>query len=161
MDIQVSSNFERLLFDLGGRDGAATAAAMRGFEASRAMAIPAAQVAAAATILDSARIDTDSMTTALRWARQNCGQTIDPHTAIGLAAARASAGTSPMVTLGTAHPAKFPDAVERASGMRPALPARVQGLFNREERYDTLPATLAAIEAYIAERALPAALEPA
>jgi threonine synthase len=161
MDIQVSSNFERLLFDLGGRDGAATAAAMHGFEASRSMAIPADQVAAAAAMLDSARIDADSMTNALRWARENCGQTIDPHTAIGLAAARASAGGAPMVTLATAHPAKFPEAVERASGMRPALPARVQGLFDREERYDVLPATLAAVESYIAERARPMALEPA
>jgi threonine synthase len=157
MDIQVSSNFERLLFDLGGRDGAATAAAMRGFETSKAMAIPADQRAAAAAIFDSARVDTDTMARTIRWARDNCGQIIDPHTAIGLAAARASAGDTPVVTLATAHPAKFPDAVERASGLRPVLPQRAQGLFDREERYATMAADLATVEAYIAARAQPAA----
>ncbi len=157
MDIQVSSNFERLLFDLGGRDGAATAAAMQGFEASRAMAIPAGQVATAATAFDSARVDSDAMATALRWAQEACGEIIDPHTAIALAAARASAGDTPVVTLATAHPGKFRDAVERASGVRPGLPRRAQGLFDREERYDVLPADLAAIEAHIAARARPIA----
>jgi threonine synthase len=156
MDIQVSSNFERLLFDLSGRDGHATAAAMRGFEASRRLAIPAGQRAGAELHFDSARVDAEAMAKAIRWARDNCGQAIDPHTAIGLAAAQASPGDSPVVTLATAHPAKFPDAVERASGYRPALPVRAQGLFDREERYDTLPADLAVIEAHIAARARPA-----
>jgi threonine synthase len=157
MDIQVSSNFERLLFDLGGRDGAATATGMQGFEVTRAMAIPAGQVAQAATSFDSARVDSDAMATALRWAQEACGEIIDPHTAIALAAARASAGDTPVVTLATAHPGKFRDAVERASGVRPGLPRRAQGLFDREERYDVLPADLAAIEAYIAARARPIA----
>ncbi len=161
MDIQVSSNFERLLFDLGGRDGAATAAAMHGFEAARSMTIPPAQREAAAAIIDSARIDGDGMASALRWAREKCGQVIDPHTAIGLAAARASTGYAPMVTLATAHPAKFQEAVERASGVRPPLPARAQGLFDREERYAVLPATLAAIEAYVADHAQPGAMQTA
>ncbi len=156
MDIQVSSNFERLLFDLGGRDGAATAAAMGNFEATRTMAIPAMQRDAAATIFDSARIDADAMAQAMRWARDKCGQIIDPHTAIGLAAARASIGETPVVTLATAHPGKFREAVERASGVRPLLPPRAQGLFDREERYDVLPAELRAVEAYIAARARPA-----
>ena len=97
------------------------------------------------------------MAQTLRWARDKCGQLIDPHTAVGLAAARASAGDTPVVTLATAHPAKFPDAVERASGLRPALPLRAQGIFDREERYDTLAADLATIEAYIAARAQPSA----
>ena len=157
MDIQVSSNFERLLFDLGGRDGVATAAAMRRFEASKAMAIPADQRTAAAAIFDSARVDADTMAQTMRWARDKCGHIIDPHTAVGLAAARASAGDTPVVTLATAHPAKFPDAVERASGLRPALPLRAQGLFDREERYSTMAADLATVEAYIAARAKPSA----
>jgi threonine synthase len=157
MDIQVSSNFERLLFDLGGRDGVATAAAMRGFEASKAMAIPADQRAAAAAIFNSARVGADTMAQTIRWARDKCGQIIDPHTAVGLAAARASAGDTPVVTLATAHPAKFPDAVERASGLRPVLPIRAQGLFDREERYATMAADLATVEAYIAARAQPSA----
>ena len=93
------------------------------------------------------------MATAMRWASQNAAQVIDPHTAIGLAAAREQApGDVPVVTLATAHPAKFRDAVERATGHRPALPPRVAGLFDRQERYDTLPATLDAIKAYVFER---------
>ncbi len=155
MDIQVSSNFERLLFDLAGRDGTACAATMAGFEASRRLAIPADQQASAAAILRSARIDADAMRGALRWAAERCGEIIDPHTAIGLAAARADAGTAPMVTLATAHPAKFPDAVERACGARPPLPKQARGLMDREERYVTLPATLAAIEDHVAAHAVP------
>ena len=84
---------------------------------------------------------------------------IDPHTAIGLAAARFAGlpADVPVVTLATAHPAKFPDAVERATGQRPMLPARVAGLFDRAESYTTLPARLDAIEAFVSERTLAAA----
>jgi len=155
MDIQVSSNFERLLFDLHGRDGAALSAAMRGFEASRALVIPAGQREEAARLFSSARIDPDAMALAMRWACQETGQIIDPHSAIGLAAARRAdlPADVPVVTLATAHPAKFREAVERATGQRPALPARISGLFEREERYATLPATIDAIEAFVAERA--------
>jgi threonine synthase len=157
MDIQVSSNFERLLFDLAARDGIATAAEMKSFESHKSLQIPAGQRAAAAATFDSARIDADDMAHAIRWAQDRCGQLIDPHTAIGLAAALASPGDTPVVTLATAHPGKFPDAVERASGIRPSLPTRAQGLFDRAERYVTLPADLGIIESWIAERARPAA----
>ena len=156
MDIQVSSNFERLLFDLDGRDGAATAAAMAGFEASRTLRLPPATLSAAAAHMVSARVDPGTMAQAMRWAVEAAGELIDPHTAIGLAAARDADVPGPVVTLATAHPAKFPDAVERASGHRPALPLRAAGLFDRSERYDTLPAELAAVEAYVAARATPA-----
>jgi threonine synthase len=156
MDIQVSSNFERLLFDLSGRDGAALAAMMQGFEATRAMTIPADMLAGAGGLFTSARIDPDGMAMAMRWASERCGQVIDPHTAVGLAAARAAAlpADVPVVTLATAHPAKFRDAVERATGVRPGLPARIGSLFEREERYDVLPATKEAIAAYVAEQLL-------
>ncbi|MDB5684390.1 MAG: threonine synthase [Sphingomonas bacterium] len=159
MDIQVSSNFERLLFDLHGRDGAALTGAMRGFEADRRLAIPEKMLAGTRDLLVSARIDADEMSQAMRWTAETSDMLIDPHTAIGLAAARAAdlAPDVPVVTLATAHPAKFPDAVERATGRRPSLPQRVEGLFEREERYDTLPATLAAVEAYVSERAVAAA----
>jgi threonine synthase len=159
MDIQVSSNFERLLFDLHGRDGTALAATMHGFEATRALALPSAMREAAARLFASARIDADGMALAMRWAAEQAGHVIDPHTAIGLAAARAADldPAIPVVTLATAHPAKFRDAVERATGQRPHLPARIGGLFEREEQYETLPATLGAVEAYIAERAAVAA----
>jgi threonine synthase len=78
---------------------------------------------------------------------------IDPHTGVALAAARRAGLDMPVVTLATAHPAKFRDAVERATGVRPTLPGRLGDLFQREERYATLPATLGAVSAYIAERA--------
>lgn len=154
MDIQVSSNFERLLFDLAGRDGGALAARMAEFEATRRMVIPPAQLAAA-HLLKSARIDAEEMAATMRWAQQHCGEVLDPHTAIGLAAARRDTGTAPMVTLATAHPAKFPAAVAAACGAAPALPERLADLMARPERFDIAPAELQAIEAYIAARARP------
>ncbi|WP_088184169.1 threonine synthase [Sphingobium sp. Z007] len=157
MDIQVSSNFERLLFDAGGRDGVALADQMRGFESSKAMRLTNAQREGAAHLFRSARVDADGMTMAMRWAYDGAGQILDPHSAIGLAAAR-EAGIDadiPVVTLATAHPAKFRDAVERATGTRPPLPARVGDLFAREESYAKLPGTFEAVTAYIAERATP------
>ena len=158
MDIQVSSNFERLLFDLSGRDGLATAKRMAGFESSKAMTIPADMLSSSRGLLTSARIDPDGMAIAMRWAYEQSGQVIDPHTAIGLAAARgADLGDVPVVTLATAHPAKFRDAVERATGVRPSLPSWVGALFEREERFDTLPATVDAVRDYVAARATAAA----
>jgi len=159
MDIQISSNFERLLFDLHGRDGSALAGTMAGFERDRRLAVPSAMRAEAAGLFASARVDAAAMTDAMRHAQHDCAMPIDPHTAIGLAAVDQVdlAPEVPVVVLATAHPAKFPDAVERATGLRPALPSRLGDLFDRPERYDTLPADLHAIEAYIAERAVPAA----
>ncbi|MGI9374674.1 MAG: threonine synthase [Tsuneonella suprasediminis] len=159
MDIQVSSNFERLLFDAGGRDGAALAEQMRGFEASKAMRLTNAQREGAAALFTSARADAKDMGEAMRWAWENCGEVLDPHTAIGLHAARAAdiAADVPVVTLATAHPAKFRDAVERATGTRPHLPARVGDLFAREERYDELPGDYEAVRAYVAGLATPSA----
>lgn len=157
MDIQVSSNFERLLFDLGGRDGRAMAEQMKGFEATRAMRLTNIQVQGAAKLFSSSRVDGDDMSIAMRWANEAAGQVIDPHSAVGLAAARNSDvdPAIPMVTLATAHPAKFPDAVERSTGVRPPLPARLSNLFKREEHYVKLPGTFDAVSEYIAERAKP------
>ena len=161
MDIQVSSNFERLLFDCGGRDGAAMAAQMGTFEADKAMRLTNAQRANtsrnAAGLFTSARADAAQMSQAMRWASENCGEIIDPHTAIGLHAARQAdlPREVPVVTLATAHPAKFPDAVERATGQRPQLPARVGDLFAREEAYTELPGDYDAVTAFIAQRATP------
>lgn len=155
MDIQVSSNFERLLFDLHGRHGESLAATMRAFETTGRMQLTDAQRADAARLFRAERIDETQMMGALQWAHSACGQLIDPHTAIGLAAARRAepALEGAIVTLATAHPAKFPDAVERASGVRPGLPRRVAHLFDRAERYDRLPADAAALKAYIRTRA--------
>ena len=158
MDIQVSSNFERLLFDLGGRDGLALAAQMKGFEASRAMQLTNMQRQGAAALFASARAEAGDMAQAMRWASEACGQTIDPHTACGLHAARAQLDLDPampIVTLATAHPAKFRDAVERATGQRPPLPARVGDLFQREERMVDLPGDYAAVVDYVIAHAAP------
>ena len=156
MDIQVSSNFERLLFDVGGRDGKALAAQMRGFEQTRAMQLTNAQRDGAASLFTSARADADDMNEAIRWAHEACGEIIDPHTAIGLHAARTSdvPAEIPVVTLATAHPAKFRDAVERAIGVRPALPPRVGDLFGREEAYTEIGGDYEAARDFVLENAL-------
>jgi threonine synthase len=160
MDIQVSSNFERLLFDLGGRDGAALAAQMATFESTKAMQLTNAQREGAAALFSSARADADDMARAIRWAQENCGELLDPHTACGLHAAQRAGLPQgvPVVTLATAHPAKFRDAVERATGHRPGLPARVGDLFDREERCTELPGDYAAVADYVAARAVPRAV---
>ena len=121
------------------------------------MRLSNAQSQGASTWFSSDRIDFDDMALAMRWAHEHAGQVIDPHTAIALAAARRAPGDVPMVTLATAHPAKFGDAVERAIGLRPPLPARLGDLFEREERLSTLPATFEAVTGFIAERATPSA----
>ena len=157
MDIQVSSNFERLLFDLGGCNGAQLAAQMAGFESVRSMQLTNTQREGAAKLFSSARADADDMSRTLRWAWEECGELLDPHTAIGLYAARAAgiAPEVPVVTLATAHPAKFRDAVERATGQRPGIPSRIGDLFEREERFAELPGDYAAIADYIATHAVP------
>lgn len=156
MDIQVSSNFERLLSDLA---GGPIADQMREFEAERAMRLTNAQREGAASLFASDRIDADAMNEAMRWSYTQAGEVLDPHSAIGLAAARRAdlPIEVPVVTLATAHPAKFAEAVERATGLRPPVPARVGDLHERQERYDVLPATFEAITAYIADRATPKA----
>ncbi|WP_120716101.1 threonine synthase [Tsuneonella amylolytica] len=159
MDIQVSSNFERLLFDLGGRDGAALAEQMGEFERLRAMRLTNAQQKGAAALFASVRAEADEMNEAMRWACEHAGEIVDPHTAIGLHAARAADidPAIPIVTLATAHPAKFPEAVERATGHRPHLPSRVGDLFVREERFAELPGDYDAVRDWIAEHATPRA----
>ena len=155
MDIQVSSNFERLLFDVGGRDGAAMAEQMHGFEASKAMRLTNAQRDGAAELFTSVRVDQDAMSHSMRRAFENSHEIIDPHTAIGLYAAYAVdlPAEVPVVTLATAHPAKFRDAVERATGIRPPLPTRVGDLFAREERCTELSGDYDELTAFILDHA--------
>ena len=159
MDIQVSSNFERLLFDLNGRDGAALAGQMRGFEASKTMQLTNAQREGAAALFSSARTDAGEMAHAIRWGWEACGELIDPHTACGIHAARSVDLPSaiPVVTLATAHPAKFRDAVERATGHRPSLPASVGDLIEREDSCVEFAGEYEAVAGYIAAHAVPKA----
>jgi len=157
MDIQVSSNFERLLFDLEGRDGVKTAARMAAFEQNHNMQLEPGMRETAAGMFTSHRVDPDDMALAMRWAQDRAGHVIDPHSAIGLAAAQHADldPAVPVVTLATAHPAKFPDAVERATGIRPALPRRVGDLFDREEKYTRLPGTYDAVKEFVMANATP------
>ena len=151
MDVQVSSNFERLLFDVVGRDGAAVAAALEGFRASGRLDLGAARNAEALALFDGARLDDDGTLAEIARLQRETGELVDPHSAVGIAAARAKAldPAVPVVALATAHPAKFPDAVERACGHRPALPARLADLYERAERCTVLPNDLAAVEGEI------------
>ncbi len=159
MDIQVSSNFERLLFDCGGRDGAAMAEQMRGFEATGGMQLTNSQREGAAKLFISLRADQDETARALQWAQRNAGQVIDPHTGVGLHASLVAAETDlfargvPIVTLATAHPAKFREAVERAVGVRPSLPARVGDLFGREEHFAEISGDYEAARSFVLENA--------
>ena len=97
----------------------------------------------------AARHDDDEVAAEMRRVYEATGLIVDPHTATGTAAARRLAGDHPVVTMATAHPAKFPDAVEHAIGVRPALPEHLADLLEREERTETLPNDLAAVEDYV------------
>ena len=154
MDIQVSSNFERLLFDLLGRDGRKVAVAMEHFRAEGRLAVDASTWQAAQALFSGHRLDDEATKRAIAEVHRETGELLDPHTAIGVMAGRAARRDSaiPMVALATAHPAKFPDAVEVATGIRPQLPLRLADLFARPERFTPLPNQLAAVEAFVRER---------
>jgi len=141
MDIQVSSNLERLLFELNGRDGAALAELMLAFRAEGSVTVPADQLQRVSEVFDAARLDDEGTVAVIRELAETTGVTVDPHTAVGIAAARACRRDAmvPMVALATAHPAKFPDAVELATGERPGLPDRLADLFDRPEHLTSLP----------------------
>jgi threonine synthase len=152
MDIQVSSNFERLLFELNHRDGGMTAEQLNRFRAAGSLTVEPDQLDEVTSVFDAARFDDEATLEIIATTYAETGILIDPHTAVGLGAARSCRGLSavPMVTLATAHPAKFPDAVERATGIRPPLPAHLADLLGRPERTTTLPNDLAKIEAFVA-----------
>ncbi|MCG8690944.1 MAG: threonine synthase [Minwuiales bacterium] len=155
MDVQVASNFERYLFDLHGRDPERLRACMSRFAEQSAFRLSNAEMAATENLFAGCRVDEDETIETIADVHAACGEVIDPHTAVGVKAARQcrSDATVPMITLATAHPAKFPDAVERATGVRPALPPRLADLLQREERYDRLANDLQSVETYIADRA--------
>jgi len=151
MDIQISSNFERLLFELYGRQGAAVVEAMAQFRAEGSFTVDADRRGLLHEHWSGARIDDDTTKTIIAETYERCGVIVDPHTAVGLGAAAACRQdpTMPMVALATAHPGKFPDAVEAAIGLRPALPERLADLFDRPERFDALPNDVDAVRAFI------------
>jgi len=150
MDIQVSSNFERLLFELLDRDAAATAATMAGFRAGGRLAMPEHAWRRAAALFHGFSLDDDGTVAEIRRLHLASGYLADPHSAIGIAAARALPTPGvPTIAMATAHPAKFPDAMQRATGIRPPLPPRLADLYERAEKYQRAPNDLAAIEALV------------
>ena len=151
MDIQVSSNFERVLFDAYGRDGAAVVALMNELRAGGFHISQGAMEMLRATFASGRCSEAETSATITRTLAQT-GELLCPHSAVGVKVAEENLGAAPMVTLATAHPAKFPDAVEAATGVRPALPPRMADLFDRPERMTRVPDDLAALQSLIRER---------
>ncbi len=151
MDIQVASNFERLLFDLVERDSARLTELMATFAEERTFSLDDDGLARAREKFSACRVGEEETLAIMAETLARTGEIVDPHTAVGIAAARAakSQTEAPLVTLATAHPAKFPDAVYRATGLKPALPPHLQDLMTREERFTILPNDLAAVQSHI------------
>ena len=157
MDIQVSSNLERLLFELSDRDGPAVAALLERFRSEGTAALDPGLHASLGNAWSGYRFDDEEVLRCIADEADRSGTVLDPHTAVGVLAARAhqeagyDAGVK-MVALATAHPSKFPDAIEQATGVRPPLPDRLADLFDRPEQLVRLPNDLEAVEAFVAER---------
>jgi threonine synthase len=153
MDIQVSSNFERLLFEASGRDAAAVRRYMGSLKQSGAFTIEAGAMAAIRAEFDAGRASEAEIAATIRATSERSGYLLDPHTAAAAHVARAHRGSAPMVILGTAHPAKFPAAVTAACGLSPNLPSWLAGLMDREEKYTVLPSDLKMVEDYVGRHA--------
>jgi len=151
MDIQVSSNFERLLFDLYDREGPAVQQLMKELSDNGGFALSQGAKDRLCDEFDSARYGEDEVADLIKTYAAKTGHVLCPHTAIGVGAAEAVSG--PVVALATAHAAKFPDAVEAACGQRPALPARMADLYERDERFTVLPNDLDALKGHIRKSA--------
>jgi threonine synthase len=153
MDIQVSSNFERLLFEAGGRDPKPVRAAMASLAQSRRFSIAAPALAAIRAVFTADRASEAETAAAIRTTLNETGTLIDPHTGVAIAVAEKESRdpSVPMVVLSTAHAAKFPDAVEQACGMRPQLPDWLGDLGRRTERVTVVPSDPAAVERLVLE----------
>ena len=155
MDIQISSNFERLLFEAAGRDGARIRSLMESLKQSRSFRIAGPTLAAIRDEFDAAAASEDETSAEIARCWHRSAELVDPHTAIGVHVARRrleADPATPMVVLGTAHAAKFPDAIERAVGIRPPLPAYMADLLGRRERFTVVPNDQTAIERFIRGR---------
>ena len=153
MDIQVSSNFERLVFELAGRDGRATAAMMAEFRKEGRFKFPQGLHGALAEGFGAGACGEAETLATIASARKETGETIDPHTAVAVHVAKRARSDAPVVVASTAHPAKFPDAVEKATGERPALPAFLADLHTRPERATEMPNDVAKLKAFVAAHA--------
>ncbi|MEH6547281.1 MAG: threonine synthase [Sneathiella sp.] len=153
MDIQVSSNFERFLFDLYGRDGAAVSDLMEKLDSEGGFAVNMSLLNEG--IFSAGSCNEEDTLQMIQQTLQNSVKLVDPHTAVGLCVGTECKNQSaaPLVTLSTAHPAKFPEAVEKATGVHPELPSHLSDLFDREERLVQLPNDLGTVKSFIRERA--------
>ena len=151
MDIQVSSNFERALFDAYDRDGTAVAQLMAEMKTGGFRISQGALQALRATFASGRCSEEETLATIARH-HKTTGELLCPHSAVGVKVAEEHLGGVPMITLATAHPAKFPDAVERATGIRPGLPPHMADLFDKPERMTAVPNDLAALQALVRER---------
>jgi threonine synthase len=151
MDIQVSSNFERLLFEAARRDAGTVRGLMASLHQSGRFVLPDAVLAAIRADFDAGRADENETNAAIRAAWREAGDLVDPHTAIALAVADrdASDASIPNIVLSTAHAAKFPEAVEAACGVRPQLPAWLEGLMTRPEKITIMTSDQAEIERFV------------
>ena len=154
MDIQVSSNFERLLFDYFGRDGRAVSEVMTVFRQNGKMIATPEILKGIQKQFSAARLEDEGIKHQIKATYDLSGVIVDPHTAVGLHAARTCTGdlSVPVVALSTAHPAKFPVAVEEAIGVYPKLPPGLTDLLDRPESFDTLPNDLGVIQSFIRDR---------
>jgi threonine synthase len=150
MDIQVASNFERLLYESSGRDAAQIKRQMESFTATGTLKLAPDTLAKIQTLFAADRVDEAETAATIRLMHRDAKLLVDPHTAVGLTATRKAAADEDTVVLATAHPAKFPDAVEKASGVKPELPERLRWILTAPERYDTLPNDLAALKHHLA-----------
>ncbi|MDB5577685.1 MAG: threonine synthase, partial [Bradyrhizobium sp.] len=151
MDIQVSSNFERLLFEASGRDAASVRRLMASLKQSGRFVLPDATLAAIRAEFDAGRADETETAAAIRAAWREAGDLVDPHTAVALAVADRDTPDSkiPNIVLSTAHAAKFPDAVEAACGVRPELPAWLEGLMTRPEHITVMKNDQTEVERFV------------
>jgi threonine synthase len=153
MDIQISSNFERLLFESVGRDAGVVGRMMESLKQSGGFSLPVDAVAAMRRDFAAASTSEAETRATISMTHQAAGYLLDPHTAVGVNVARHQPhGTTPMITLATAHPAKFPGAVRDAIGVDPALPAWMADLYSREERLSVLANDQQAVEEFISAR---------
>lgn len=152
MDIQVSSNLERLLFEVRRRDGYATASFMEELRNTGHVTLNKKLMNDLCLLWSAARVSEEETTATMADAYQKTGRLIDPHTAVGLGAALKTGSDQdvPLIVLATAHPAKFPDVVQAATGLRPELPPRVADLHERAEHLTVLPNDLNTIQRFIA-----------
>ncbi len=152
MDIQVSSNFERALFDAYGRDGKVVAEQMADLKDKGGFAISQGAFEWLKGHFDSGRASEEETSATITAQRDVTGEILCPHSAVGVKVAEAHLSDVPMITLATAHPAKFPAAVEAATGVHPALPPRMADLFEREERVTRVANDLASLQSIIRAR---------